>query len=116
MGLFDGTSLERPITCATCEKPMDACTCPRDAQGDVRLPRDQPARVQREKRKGKWVTVVRGLDANASDLPALLKQFKQQCSAGGGLRDDGFELQGDHRDAIVNALKQLGYPAKPAGG
>lgn len=116
MGLFDGTSLERPITCANCEKPMDACQCPRDTKGNVLLPRDQHARVQREKRKGKWVTVVRGLDASASDLPALLKQFKQQCSAGGGLHDDGFELQGDHRDMLVEKLKQLGYPAKSAGG
>lgn len=116
MGLFDGTPLQRPVTCPTCARPLDACTCPRNAAGEVTLPRDQPARVQREKRRGKWMTVVSGLDPAATDLPALLKRFKQRCSAGGGLRDDGFELQGDHRDRIVDELKQMGYPAKPSGG
>lgn len=116
MGLFDGTPLQRPVTCAVCGQPMEQCACPRDAVGNVTLPRDQPARVQREKRRGKWVTVVSGLDPAASDLPALLRQFKQRCSAGGGLRDDGFELQGDHRDLLVDELARMGYPAKPAGG
>lgn len=116
MGLFDGTPLEQPVTCPACGRPTDQCTCPRNAQGEVLLPRDQPARVQREKRRGKWVTCVSGLDPAASDLPALLKRFKRQYSAGGALREDGFELQGDHRDLLVNELKQLGYPAKPSGG
>lgn len=116
MGLFDGTPLERPVTCQSCGQPMDQCTCPRNAAGDVTLPRDQPARVQREKRRGKWVTVVTGLDPDASDLPGLLKQFKKQCSAGGSTREDGFEIQGDHKDALVAGLEDLGYPAKAAGG
>lgn len=116
MGLFDGSPLERPVTCAACGQTMDRCACPRNADGEVTPPAAQPARVQREKRRGKWVTVVHGLDPDASDLAAMLKQFKQRCSAGGGLRDDGFELQGDHRDVLVAELKQMGYPAKPAGG
>jgi translation initiation factor 1 len=115
MGLFDGTSLERPVTCEACGHPLDTCACPRDASGRVTPPRDQPARVQREKRRGKWTTVVSGLDPAASDLPGLLKRFKQACSAGGGLGDDGFELQGDHRDRLVDEVRQLGYPANPTG-
>lgn len=116
MGLFDGTSLERPVTCEVCGLPREKCTCPRGADGGVVRPADQAARVQREKRRGKWMTVVSGLDASASDLPAMLKQFKKRCSAGGGLRDDGFELQGDHRDLLVDELKRMGYPAKASGG
>ncbi len=80
------------------------------------LPRDQAARVQREKRRGKWMTVVTGLDPKASNLPAMLKQFKRRYSAGGTLRDDGFEIQGDHRDLLVAALIEMGYPAKASGG
>jgi translation initiation factor 1 len=116
MGLFDGTPLQRPVTCATCGLALDECKCPRNAAGEVTLPRDQPARVQREKRRGKWVTVVTGLDPVATDLPALLKHYRQQYSAGGSLRPDGFEIQGDHRDRLINDLRQTGYPAKPAGG
>ena len=80
------------------------------------MPGDQPARVHREKRRGKWVTVVTGLDPVASDCAALLKRLKQRCSAGGAVREGGFELQGDHRQAVADELKAQGYPTKLAGG
>ncbi|MEM9752096.1 MAG: translation initiation factor [Planctomycetota bacterium] len=116
MGLFDGTALERPVTCERCDEPLATCGCPKSASGFVCLPADQHARVRREKRRGKWVTVVSGLDAHASDLPALAKQAKKRWAGGGGTTGDGFDIQGDHRDAAVAWLKSLGYPAKAAGG
>jgi len=116
-GLFDGTSLERPVTCAVCEKSLDECKCPRGADGDVLLPQDQQVRVRRERRKGnKMATVVTGLDPVATDLKVLLKELKNRCAAGGGVTADGLELQGDHRDKLVKALKEMGYAAKAAGG
>ncbi len=115
-GLFDGSKLEQPVTCPACGKAADDCTCPRDANGALCLPKDQDARVRREKRRGKWVTVVTGLDANATDLKALAKVLKNKCASGGTATDDGVEVQGDHRELIVAHLKALGYPAKPAGG
>lgn len=115
-GLFDGTSLQRPVTCAACGLAVAACRCPRDAAGNVLLPRDQQARVHREKRRGKWVTVVTGLDPVASDLRAMAKQLRATCAAGGSATADGFEIQGDHRDRIVDILRGMGYSAKPAGG
>lgn len=72
--------------------------------------------MQREKRRGKWVTIVTGLDPHATDLKAMAKTLKAQRATGGSTTDDGFELQGDHRDAVVEYLKQQGYPAKPSGG
>ena len=116
MGLFDGTNLERPVTCERCAEPLAKCACPRDASGDVTTPKDQSARVRREKRRGKWTTVVSGLDASATDLPAMLKGYKSRFGAGGTLTKDGLEVQGDHRDAVVDDLRDRGYPAKPAGG
>lgn len=115
-GLFDGTNLEQPVTCPACGKAMDHCACPRDASGGLCLPKDQEARVRREKRRGKWVTVVTGLDPAATDVKALAKELKSKCASGGTATEDGVELQGDHRDSIVSHLKSLGYPAKPAGG
>lgn len=115
-GLFAGTPLERPVTCERCAKPLDDCACPRNARGDVTPPSAQDARVRREKRRGKPVTVVTGLDPNATDLKAMLKTLKSQRGVGGTATPDGFELQGDHRDSIVQHLKSLGYPAKPSGG
>lgn len=116
MGLFDGTSLERPVTCERCDKPLAECSCPRDASGELKLPKDQAVRVMREKRRGKWQTVATGFDASASDLPALLKQFQRTLGVGGTTTKDGFELQGDQRDRVVEALKMQGYAAKAAGG
>jgi len=115
-GLFVGTPLERPVTCEHCGRTLDACVCARNVNGDVCPPSAQDARVRRERRRGKVVTVVAGLDPVASDLDDLLKTFRKQCATGGTTTDDGFELQGDHRDRLVDALRERGYPAKAAGG
>lgn len=116
-GFFAGTPLERPVSCHVCEKPLDQCTCPRSADGDVRLPKDQPVRIRREKRrKGKIVTVVDGLDPSASDLGAILRQLKSACAAGGTVTGGVLEIQGDHTKRVVAILEGLGYPAKRSGG
>jgi translation initiation factor 1 len=115
-GLFDGTPLERPVTCERCEQPLEACQCPRNAAGKIALPSGQTVRVRREKRRGKVVTVIAGLDPTASDLSALLKQFRTGLGTGGTIKDGAIELQGDHRDVVVERLRELGYPAKKAGG
>ena len=116
-GFFDGTPLERPVSCQVCEKPLEQCACPRNADGDVRLPKDQPVRIRREKRrKGKTVTVVEGLDPSASDLGAILRQLKSACAAGGTMIGGVIEIQGDHTTRVVAILVGLGYPAKKSGG
>ncbi len=115
-GLFAGTPLERPVTCERCTLPLDACRCPRAADGRVLLPKDQPARVRREKRAGKTVTVIAGLDPSATDLPAMLATLKKQLATGGTVSAGAIELQGDHRERILAHLLALGYPAKAAGG
>src|SRR2546423_904846 len=115
-GLFAGTPLERPVTCERCGKPLASCACPRGAGGKVVLPKDQPARVRRETRRGKWVTVIAGLDANASDLPGLLSQLRKKFATGGTVAEGEIEVQGDHKERAVEFLRGLGYPAKGAGG
>src|SRR5262245_22917392 len=98
-GLFAGTPLERPLTCEVCGKVIPECRVPRPKSVRVLLPKDQPARVQRERRGGrKMVTIVSGLDPVASDLPGLLKKLKATCAAGGAIADGTIEIQGDHRD------------------
>ncbi len=116
-GLFDGTPLERPVTCETCDKPLDQCICPRDAAGEVRLPKDQPVRVGREKRhKGKAVTVITGLDPVAANLDMILAKLKSACAAGGTVKEGKVEIQGDHRERVLSIMRDLGYSAKMTGG
>ena len=116
-GLFDGTPLERAVTCERCGQSLTQCKCPRAADGRVLLPKDQPARVSRERRAGgKMMTIITGLDASATDLPAMLKEFKVQFGTGGTITNGRIELQGDHRDQLVEILRSAGYPAKASGG
>ena len=83
------------------------------------LPKDQPARVQREKRRGKITTVILGLDPVATDLPALLKDLRKRYATGGSIAgskaEPTIELQGDHRDRLLGLLRERGYPAKASG-
>lgn len=116
-GLFAGTPLERPVTCEVCERVLAVCTCPRSADGRVVLPKDQAARVSRERRSGgKMMTIVTGLDPAATDLPALLKQFRAACAEGGTVTEGRIELQGDHRERVLDMLKERGYAVKMSGG
>lgn len=80
------------------------------------LPRDQAVRVQRERRRGKWTTVVMGLNASATDVGELGQTLRKKFATGGSAKDGVIELQGDHRDAVVEHLKAMGYAAKAAGG
>jgi translation initiation factor 1 len=92
----------------------------------VRQPVAKPAaahgpakiRVAREVagRGGKGVTVITGLPLNAAELEELAGRLKRSCGAGGAVRGDKIEIQGEHRDRLVAELVKLGYDAKRAGG
>lgn len=111
MRLFEGTDWDRPPTCERCGKLEADCTCPVVTEPQkLTPPEKQTARLFVEKRKkGKVVTVIRGLNAAANDLPALLVQLKNSCGAGGTLDGDSLEIQGDHKERLRTLLGQLGY-------
>jgi translation initiation factor 1 len=79
-------------------------------------PGDGVVRVAREKsgRKGKTVTVVRGVPTSA--LAEAASDLKRHCGAGGTVKDGTIELQGDHRDKAAARLRARGYEVKLAGG
>lgn len=83
---------------------------PSASQQTARIARD------RKRRAGKTVTVISGLRHDPSTLESLLKQLKQQCGAGGTLKDGELEIQGDHRERVVAALTAMGYKTKIVGG
>ena len=81
-------------------------------------PQQQSLRVQttRKGKGGKTVTVVSGFQSSPETLAQLLKQLKAKCGSGGTVKDDTLEIQGDHRQTLVQLLVALGYPAKISGG
>ena len=72
--------------------------------------------LERKGRGGKTVSVVKQVMSPPAGKEALLKLLKNRLGTGGTLKDDTLEIQGDHRDTIVEILKGLGYQAKKSGG
>jgi len=105
--------------CRTCEKPLDRCRCsaprmtPRDAPqptGGVRVGRASKGR------KGKPMTTIEGLPLRAEALAELARDLKRFCGSGGTVRDGVIEIQGEHRDVLVEELGKRGFEAKRSGG
>lgn len=109
MRLFEGTQWDRPPRCERCGELEAACTCAPPPRM-LTPPEKQTARLAVERRKkGKVVTVVQGLSADKNDLPALLGRLKAACGAGGTIKDDELEIQGDHLERLRGLLAGIGY-------
>ena len=79
-------------------------------------PQKVAVRLDRKGRGGKSVTVVEGLPLPPGQREAFLKQLKSTLGTGGTVKDTGFEIQGDHRDALMEALETMGFKPKRSGG
>lgn len=109
-------SSESGRMCPECRKPVAACLCRK--QANKVLAGDGVVRVGRETkgRKGKGVTLISGVPLPADELKQLAKELKQKCGTGGTLKDGVIEIQGDHRDALIELLKAKGWTVKRSGG
>ena len=78
-------------------------------------PDNKTAYIERDRkgRKGKIVTVISRI---GGDLRELQKELQKQCGAGGSVKNNNIEIQGDHRDKIANILQNKGYKIKFIGG
>jgi translation initiation factor 1 len=101
--------------CPNCLRPVRECVCRRGTPGKAT---GGGVRVSRETqgRKGKGVTVITGLGLPPTELDALAAELKKRCGSGGSSGDGRIEIQGDHRDRLVEELIRRGWPAKRAGG
>lgn len=100
--------------CPGCRQPPAQCACKATpvpaGDGIVRVARETKGRG------GKAVTVVRGVPADAAALAQLGKQLKAACGSGGTVKDGVIEVQGDHVERVMDALRQLGHKVKCTGG
>jgi translation initiation factor 1 len=71
---------------------------------------------QTKGRKGKGVTVVTGLPLGQAELEKLARDLKKKCGSGGTVRDGVIEIQGEHRDVLVDVLTRRGFCVKRSGG
>lgn len=102
--------------CPNCLRPVRECVCKKGTPGKTSS--DGVVRVSRETqgRKGKGVSVVSGLGLPAAELEALATELKKRCGSGGSVVDGRIEIQGDHRDRLVEELTRRGWQARRAGG
>ena len=108
-------STDHGKTCPACDQPIARCACRRQAAAPIG---DGVVRVGRstQGRKGKGVTVVTGVPLDHDGLRKLATQLKQKCGSGGTVKDGVIEIQGEHRDMLMQELTRQGYTVKRSGG
>ncbi|WP_049997030.1 stress response translation initiation inhibitor YciH [Halococcus sediminicola] len=62
-----------------------------------------------ERRYGKAMTIVEGLDLPESDVSDLASELKSQLATGGTVDDGRIELQGDHTNRLPDLLEERGF-------
>ena len=108
-------STEHGQTCPACKQRWSRCTCrqkkvPQAGDGIVRIGRSTKGR------KGKGVTVITGIPADAGQLKQIAKSLKQKCGSGGTVKSGTIEIQGDHRNLLIAELQGMGYTVRRSGG
>ena len=107
-------STEQGRICPGCGNPINQCTCRKQTSpsgdGNVRVSRETKGR------KGKGVTLIKGLNMDAVTLASMSKKLKTMCGSGGTVKEGVIVIQGDHIERILDYLKKQGVKAKRAGG
>ncbi len=67
-------------------------------------------------RRGKPVTTVSNVPVDDAELRALAGRLKKRCGVGGSAKGGVIELQGDHREVVVEVLRAEGFDVVLAGG
>ena len=80
------------------------------SDGTVRLRREVKGRG------GGTVIVITGIPLTDSALKELAGVLKKRCGCGGTVKEGVIEIQGDHRDTLLQELQARGYRVKLAGG
>jgi translation initiation factor 1 len=89
-------------------RPHNTRTVPND--GTVRLRRETKGRG------GGTVISITGVPTAGPALKELAGALKKRCGCGGTVKDGVIEIQGDHRDVLLQELESRGYRVKLAGG
>ena len=104
-------STESGAICPACEKPHGGCTCNPSADSN-----DGPKTVRlstsNKGRKGKTVTIIKGVKLNPSELKAYGGRLKKKTGTGGSVKDGVIEIQGDYRERVSEILRKDGWEVK----
>ncbi len=89
-----------------------------DTQNSVTPKGKRQVRLERTRsgKKGKLVTVIKGLELNPIEAKEILKNLKVACGTGGALKGNFLELQGDQISKAQDFLFKEGFRPKQSGG
>lgn len=90
--------------CEKCGLPKDICACGIIAKEDQKI-----IIRQVERRFGKIITLVEGIDQKSVNMKELAKQLKQKFACGGTFKEGRIELQGKHKNKVKDELIRLGF-------
>jgi translation initiation factor 1 len=91
-------------------RPADKVRAREAAGGRVKVRREVAGR------RGKGVTTISNVPLDDAGLRELAGRLKKRCGVGGSVKDGVIELQGDHRDVVMDVLRADGYDVVAAGG
>lgn len=95
------------MICPKCGLPKELCICETIAKEAQKI---TVSLIQ--KRYGKYMTVIKGVDSSKIDIRDLMKKLKSKLACGGTYKHDEIELQGDHRQRAKEILVKEGFPAE----
>jgi translation initiation factor 1 len=110
-------STDQGRMCPGCGNPTLKCTCSKK-KGHLSPAGDGHVRVGRETkgRKGKGISLITGLPLGQDELRELARDLKRRCGTGGTVKGGNIEIQGEHRDTLVEELNKRGFNVKRSGG
>jgi len=90
--------------CLNCNKKLHKCKCIKKIE-NISKNEKLSLNYSTKGRKGKGVTIIKGLNLDNNKLNLLLKDLKKKCSSGGTIKDNTIEIQGDFKEKILKELK-----------
>ena len=93
------------MACPKCGLPEELCVCETIAKETQKI---KVYLIQ--KRYGKNMTVIKGIDTSKIDIRDVMKKLKSKLACGGTYKNDEIELQGDHRQRVKEILIKEGFP------
>lgn len=93
------------MICSKCGLPKELCICEMIAKEKQKIKISM-----QDKRFGKHMTIVQGVDSSEIDIKDLMKKLKSKLACGGTFKNGQIELQGDHRQRVKKLLVLEGFP------
>jgi len=89
--------------CDVCALPEELCICEDVSKSETEI------EVYVEDRKFNDVTIASGFDKNNMDIDDLSSELKSEFACGGTTEKNTIELQGNHREGLVDTLEKKGF-------